>query len=257
MRATRRVGSLTALIPRSSYTCAFNFGVGQGGGNVAELVGVEGTGSHGAGLTRHLLANEVVVVEVDRPNGQLRWGNLDTTFTPVRPPRRPRTKRGSDHPGGRLQIVKRSSRFVLGAEHNHGSADRLPLCHPLTASTNFAGVSIDTASGNVAVSDGLSIINLQHGPVVEIGFPGNGSSLTGSQTLGAYASSGVNSVKFYLTGGTYNNTLIAAATATIYGWLATWNTTSVPNGSYSLQSVVMDSSGASGTSDPVTITVNN
>jgi len=37
-----------------------------------ELVGVEGTGSYGAGLTRHLLANEVAVVEVDRPNRQRR-----------------------------------------------------------------------------------------------------------------------------------------------------------------------------------------
>jgi transposase len=37
-----------------------------------ELVGVEGTGSYGAGLTRHFLANEVAVVEVDRPNRQRR-----------------------------------------------------------------------------------------------------------------------------------------------------------------------------------------
>src|SRR6516165_5105215 len=37
-----------------------------------ELVGVEGTGSYGAGLTRHLLAQEIVVVEVDRPNRQRR-----------------------------------------------------------------------------------------------------------------------------------------------------------------------------------------
>jgi transposase len=33
-----------------------------------ELVGVEGTGSYGAGLTRHLLGCKVSVVEVDRPN---------------------------------------------------------------------------------------------------------------------------------------------------------------------------------------------
>jgi transposase len=33
-----------------------------------ELVGVEGTGSYGAGLTRHLLAHDVTVVEIDRPN---------------------------------------------------------------------------------------------------------------------------------------------------------------------------------------------
>jgi transposase len=37
-----------------------------------ELVGVEGTGSYGAGLTRHLLGHEVAVVEVDRPNRQRR-----------------------------------------------------------------------------------------------------------------------------------------------------------------------------------------
>jgi transposase len=36
------------------------------------LVGVEGTGSYGAGLTRHLHAQGVRVVEVDRPNRQRR-----------------------------------------------------------------------------------------------------------------------------------------------------------------------------------------
>jgi transposase len=37
-----------------------------------EAAGVEGTGSYGAGLTRHLLAEGVRVVEVDRPNRQRR-----------------------------------------------------------------------------------------------------------------------------------------------------------------------------------------
>jgi transposase len=37
-----------------------------------ELVGVEGTGSYGAGLTRHLQQRGVRVVEVDRPNRQRR-----------------------------------------------------------------------------------------------------------------------------------------------------------------------------------------
>ena len=35
-------------------------------------VGVEGTGSYGAGLTRHLTGAGVEVVEVNRPNRQLR-----------------------------------------------------------------------------------------------------------------------------------------------------------------------------------------
>ncbi len=43
----------------------------RGFGTVA-LVGVEGTGSYGAGLTRHLQAEGVRVVEVDRPNRQER-----------------------------------------------------------------------------------------------------------------------------------------------------------------------------------------
>ena len=43
-----------------------------GGFGPVELVGVEGTGSYGAGLTRHLQAERVRVVEVDRPNRQRR-----------------------------------------------------------------------------------------------------------------------------------------------------------------------------------------
>ncbi|MGZ4694733.1 MAG: IS110 family transposase, partial [Acidimicrobiales bacterium] len=37
-----------------------------------ELVGVEGTGSYGVGLTHHLHTEQVMVVEVDRPNRQRR-----------------------------------------------------------------------------------------------------------------------------------------------------------------------------------------
>jgi transposase len=40
-----------------------------------ERVGVEGTGSYGAGLARHLSASGVAVVEVDRPNRQARRRN--------------------------------------------------------------------------------------------------------------------------------------------------------------------------------------
>jgi len=42
-----------------------------GFGNVS-LIGVEGTGSYGAGLTRHLVGKGIAVVEVDRPNRQAR-----------------------------------------------------------------------------------------------------------------------------------------------------------------------------------------
>ena len=46
-----------------------------------DRVGVEGTGTYGAGLTRHLLDHDVEVIEVDRPNRQRRRraGKSDTT----------------------------------------------------------------------------------------------------------------------------------------------------------------------------------
>ena len=53
-----------------------------------ELVGVEGTGSYGAGLTRHLLAEGIAVVEVDRPNRQRRQARQ------VRSPRRDHRRPG-------------------------------------------------------------------------------------------------------------------------------------------------------------------
>ena len=50
---------------RDLYTWLVGFGC-------LERVGVEGTGAYGAGLARFLRAQDLVVVEVDRPNRQLR-----------------------------------------------------------------------------------------------------------------------------------------------------------------------------------------
>ena len=52
----------------------------QSPGNLAR-VGIEGTSSYGAGLTRHLMIIGVEVVEVNRPNRQLRrrYGKTDVT----------------------------------------------------------------------------------------------------------------------------------------------------------------------------------
>jgi hypothetical protein len=47
----------------------------------------------------------------------------------------------------------------------------------------------------------------------------------------------VTGVQYELTGESLNDTVVATATPTIYGWLATWNSTTVANGTYTLQSV--------------------
>jgi len=62
---------LTGYKLLSAWMCAF--------GEIA-LVGVEGTGSYGAGLARHLAREGFLVVEVDRPNRQerARQGKTDS-----------------------------------------------------------------------------------------------------------------------------------------------------------------------------------
>ena len=74
------------------------------------LVGVEGTSSYGAGLTRHLHAEGVAVVEVDRPNRQRRRrkgkSDPEDAISAARPPSavmrlaRPRPRTETSRPSG-------------------------------------------------------------------------------------------------------------------------------------------------------------
>ena len=61
----------------------------------------------------------------------------------------------------------------------------------------------------------------------------------------------------HLTGGALNDVLIGTATSTTYGWLYHWDSTSVANGAYFLQSVAYDTTGISATSAAIGITVKN
>jgi hypothetical protein len=89
--------------------------------------------------------------------------------------------------------------------------------------------------------------------------PADGATLAGASYLDALAADGpgVTNVAFEVTGGTLSNHVVATATLTVYGWLAKWNTASVPNGTYSLQSVATDAANNTDTSEPITVTVNN
>jgi hypothetical protein len=66
------------------------------------------------------------------------------------------------------------------------------------------------------------------------------------------------SVEFWLLGGSYGFTghLIGTATSTVYGWFDSWNTTTVPNGSYVLLSEAFGSGGSTFSSG-VSIIVKN
>ena len=76
-------------------------------------------------------------------------------------------------------------------------------------------------------------------------------------TLDASASNAT-SVEFWILGGSYGESghLIGTAKPTLYGWVTSWNTTTVPNGSYVLLSEAVNG-GSSGVSAGVTITVSN
>jgi hypothetical protein len=93
-------------------------------------------------------------------------------------------------------------------------------------------------------------------PTTSVVLPANGATLSGSQTLDATASPGTSQIKFQLSGNGLTNDVVAVGKSTLYGWSATFDTTTVPNGTYSLQSVAT-SGGLTGTSPAVTVTVNN
>jgi hypothetical protein len=70
------LGTATFATTLAGYRALLGWLVGFG---PVEAVGVEGTGSYGAALARYLTRNDVVVVEVGRPNRQVRrrYGKTD------------------------------------------------------------------------------------------------------------------------------------------------------------------------------------
>jgi hypothetical protein len=60
-----------------------------------------------------------------------------------------------------------------------------------------------------------------------------------------------------VSGGTVSDQVVSRASRWIYGRLGQWNTTSVPKGTYTLQSVASYPKGVSDTSTGIMITVNN
>jgi hypothetical protein len=125
------------------------------------------------------------------------------------------------------------------------------------------GISrIAVVSTALTLAAALSVLPVEvagaQAPSTTVIIPASGATVSGiSQVLDAAASSGATLVQYEITGGALNDSVIATATPTIYGWLAKWNTTAVPNGTYALQSLASASGGVSGTSTPVTVTVNN
>ena len=84
-------------------------------------------------------------------------------------------------------------------------------------------------------------------------------ALSGTALLDATAADvgGVAKVQFALTGGSLDQTVVGTAVPTLYGYLFELNTTTVPDGSYTLQSIASDSAGNTGLSPGVQVTIDN
>jgi len=136
--------------------------------------------------------------------------------------------------------------------------------------TNYTGTGISNPDGITDGPDGAlwftnagnnSIGRITAGsnppPITSILIPSNGATLSGSTYLDASASNAT-SDEFLLFGGTYgfDAPVLCTATATIYGWLCGWNTTTVPNGNYTLVSLATNSTGDAAAAS-VSITVAN
>jgi uncharacterized protein YjbI with pentapeptide repeats len=128
---------------------------------------------------------------------------------------------------------------------------------PLFAST----VTCQVLDANGDVATGTFQVTVQ--PTTQyftrVLLPNPGATLTGQSVLDAGASDapGVTKVQFELSGGSLSDQVIVTAGPTIYGWLAQWNSATVPNGTYSLQSVATDAANHSDTSAPVSVVVSN
>ena len=95
-------------------------------------------------------------------------------------------------------------------------------------------------------------------PTTAVLIPSNGATQSGGAAiLDAGASANVTSVNFELTGGKLSHEVISGSTPTPSGWIGQWNTTTVPDGTYMLQSVASYAGGVTGTSAGITITVAN
>jgi hypothetical protein len=89
--------------------------------------------------------------------------------------------------------------------------------------------------------------------------PRNGSTLHGRQFLDVRVSDlfDVTKVDYVLSGPGLEGATFATGSQSIYGWLGGWNTSTVPNGRYTIEAKVSDSGGRKVVTPPVEVRVEN
>ncbi len=124
-------------------------------------------------------------------------------------------------------------------------------------------VRVGLVSAALMLAGAVSLMPVQaangQAPSTTVVLPANNATVSGTLQYFDAIASGATSVTYQLSGGPsdLSDVQIATATLTHVGWAAAWNTTTVANGTYTLNSDASYSGGVTATSAPITITVNN
>jgi chitodextrinase len=133
----------------------------------------------------------------------------------------------------------------------------------LTPSTAYTyTVKAKDAAGNVSAASNTANVTTQAAadiikPSVSITAPTAGANVSGTTTITATASDnvGVVGVKFYLDPSTTNGLIGSEDTSSPYS--ASWNTTTLSNGSHQITAIARDAAGNTQTASTVTVNVSN
>jgi hypothetical protein len=89
--------------------------------------------------------------------------------------------------------------------------------------------------------------------------PAAGDELRGAEFLDAGTPyvAGVTKVEFRATGGSLHDAIVATAQPTRWGWIGSWNTSSVADGTYGVQAVVYSDAGAIARTPSIALIVGN
>jgi hypothetical protein len=124
---------------------------------------------------------------------------------------------------------------VCSPSGTNGSTITLLKAGTCSVVANQAGNTVYAAAPAVTQSFTVSAVAA---PTTNVIIPSSGTTVGGTSVLLDAAASNASSVEFLLFGGQYgfNAIAICTATLTLYGWLCQWNSTTVPNNSYTLVS---------------------
>ncbi len=115
-----------------------------------------------------------------------------------------------------------------------------------------------TGAAAAYAKEGLPFVNTA--PVTRMVLPKDGAQIAGGTVMAATASEQyyrMATVDFRITGGQLGQPLLVKTVPTWYGWLGYWNTSTVPDGTYTVESVATDAAGNRSQSASVTVIVAN